>query len=416
MTDASLEHGYGGVLLQVQNGKNHVIAYISRGLKAHEKNYSAYLLELGAAATSIEHFHVYLYGTRFVLMCDHKPMVKLDKIHKRTLLRPQELMGENDFSMDYLPGAKNVIANALSRAAICSVDPLAADAVLTLDNNALRLAQDKDSYCHYVLQWLRQNNFPRGMEDRRMQPFHVVGGIFHRFVARANGEMSSALVVPVSMQYELLRAAHAHRFAGHKGTTITLQRIQEKYWWPSMTVDVNQFVGSCDICQQAKDPIHFKMNKEPLHSWTAPDSPWVHMHADLFIVGKKSKKGHKYVLVMTDAFSKLVKLEPIPDKKAKTVAAAIVDTRICRYDCPKQIATDQRREFCNIFTTNCIKRWGFSTCVQLHITPKRILRQKVSTASSLRLCAHYWMIPTMESGSNFCPQCSSHITQQSAAR
>ncbi len=182
-------------------------------------------------------------------MCDHKPMAKLDKIHKQTLLRLQELMGEYDFQMDYLTGAKNVIADALSRAAVCSVDPLAADAVHTLDNNVLRTAQSKDSYCQYVLKWLRQNNFPHAVEDKRMQPFHVVGGILHPFVTRANGEISSALVVPVSMQYKLLRAAHAHRFAGHKGTAITLQQIRENYWWPSMTVDVNQIVGGCEVCQ-----------------------------------------------------------------------------------------------------------------------------------------------------------------------
>ncbi len=100
VTDASFKHGYGGVLLQIQNGRNRAIAYFSRELKAHQKNYSAYMLELGAAAAAIEHFHVYLYGTRLVLMWDHKPMVKLDKIHKRTLLRLQELMGEYDFQMD----------------------------------------------------------------------------------------------------------------------------------------------------------------------------------------------------------------------------------------------------------------------------------------------------------------------------
>ncbi len=154
-------------------------------------------------------------------------MVKLDKIHKRTLLRLQELMGEYDFQMDYLPGAKNLIADALSRATVCSLDPLAADAILTLDNNALRVAQSNDFYCNCVLQWLRQNSFPRGVEDKRMQPFHTVRRILHRFVTRANGEVSSALVVPVSMQYELLRAAHTHRFAGHKGTAIKLQRIRE---------------------------------------------------------------------------------------------------------------------------------------------------------------------------------------------
>ncbi len=95
-------------------------------------------------------------------MCDHKPMVKLNKIHKRTLLRLQELKGEYDFQMDYLPGAKNVIADALSRAAVCSLDPLATAAVLTLDNNTLCVAQSKDSYCNYVLQWLRQNKFHVG--------------------------------------------------------------------------------------------------------------------------------------------------------------------------------------------------------------------------------------------------------------
>ncbi len=190
MTDASLEHGHGGVLLQFQNGRNQEIAFFSRGLKAHKKNYSAYLLELGAAASAIEHFHAYLYGTRFVLMCDHKPMVKLDKLQKRTLLRLQELMGEYDFQMDYLPGSNFFFADALSRVAVCSVDPLAADTVLTLDNHMLGLVQNKDSYCHYVLQWLRKLGPHRYkmdpphskiLDDRRMQPFHEVGGNFTPF-------------------------------------------------------------------------------------------------------------------------------------------------------------------------------------------------------------------------------------------
>ncbi len=99
---------------------------------------------------------------------------------------------------------------------MCSV---AADAVLTLDNHALRMAQNKDFYCHYVLQSLQKmgpHRYKMGplnskiLEERNMQPFHVLGGILHRFVTRANGKTSSALVVPVSMQYKLLRAAHAH--------------------------------------------------------------------------------------------------------------------------------------------------------------------------------------------------------------
>ncbi len=40
VTDTSFEHSYGGLLLQFHNGGNRVIAYFSRGLKAHKKNLS----------------------------------------------------------------------------------------------------------------------------------------------------------------------------------------------------------------------------------------------------------------------------------------------------------------------------------------------------------------------------------------
>ena len=173
-----------------------------------------------------------------------------------------------------------------------------------------------------------------------MQLFHVFGGISHL----AYGGISSALIVPISMQCELLRASHAHRFAGHKGKAMTLQQIREKCWWPSMTLDVGQLVGRCDVCQQAKDPIHFKKNMEPFHSLAAQDSPRVRMHANLFSVGK-GKKGHKYVLVMMDAFSKLVELVPLTDKKAKTVAAVIDGTWICRYACPKKMWPTEGKSF-----------------------------------------------------------------------
>ena len=69
-TDAATgdsEHpgGMGAVLSQMHDGHERVIAYASRGLKANEKNYSAYLLELAAAAWAIDNFAVYLRGRRF---------------------------------------------------------------------------------------------------------------------------------------------------------------------------------------------------------------------------------------------------------------------------------------------------------------------------------------------------------------
>ncbi len=54
----------------------------------------------------------------------------------------------------------------------------------------------------------------------------------------------------------------------------------------------------------------------------------------------------------------LVELVPIMDKEAKTVAAAIVDTWICRYACPKQIVTGRGKEICNKLADELYKKLG----------------------------------------------------------
>ena len=67
--------GFGVVLTQLwADDLEHVIAYASRAPKPNEKNYSAYLLELAAAAWAIDHFSVYLLGRQFSLLTDHKPL------------------------------------------------------------------------------------------------------------------------------------------------------------------------------------------------------------------------------------------------------------------------------------------------------------------------------------------------------
>ena len=68
-TDAS-GTGLGGVLMQ--NGK--VVAYASRQLKPHEKNYSTHDLELSAVIFVLKIWRCYLYGVKFELYSDHKSL------------------------------------------------------------------------------------------------------------------------------------------------------------------------------------------------------------------------------------------------------------------------------------------------------------------------------------------------------
>ena len=67
--DAS-HQGMGCVLMQ--EGK--VIAYASRQLKIHEKNYTTHDLELGAVVFALKIWRHYLYGTKCTVFTDHKSL------------------------------------------------------------------------------------------------------------------------------------------------------------------------------------------------------------------------------------------------------------------------------------------------------------------------------------------------------
>ena len=61
----------------------------------------------------------------------------------------------------------------------------------------------------------------------------------------------------------------------------------------------------------------------------------------------RSANGKKYIMVMTDAFSKFTELAAICDKEADTVAKAFFERWICRYRVPAMIVSDRGKEFLN---------------------------------------------------------------------
>jgi hypothetical protein len=100
--------GMGAVLLQEQNNKTErVVAYASRELKDHEKNYPAFLLEKAAACWRINYF--------YTLCTDHRPLETMSTVHKKTLNNLQLLMLKLNFVIEYKEGWRNTVADALSR-------------------------------------------------------------------------------------------------------------------------------------------------------------------------------------------------------------------------------------------------------------------------------------------------------------
>ncbi|GJY38677.1 putative reverse transcriptase domain-containing protein, partial [Tanacetum coccineum] len=110
--DAS-HKGLGAVLMQ----KEKVIAYASRQLKIHEKNYTTHDLELGAVVFALKMWRHYLYGTKCVVFTDHKSLQHIldQKELNMRQRRWLELLSDYDCELRYHPGKANVVADALSR-------------------------------------------------------------------------------------------------------------------------------------------------------------------------------------------------------------------------------------------------------------------------------------------------------------
>jgi hypothetical protein len=110
--DASLM-GLGGVLMQ--NGQ--VVAYASRQLKVHEKNYPTHDLELAAVVFTLKIWRHYLFGSRFEVFSDHKSLKYLFNQKELNMRQRRwlEFLKDYDFELSYHPRKANVVADALSR-------------------------------------------------------------------------------------------------------------------------------------------------------------------------------------------------------------------------------------------------------------------------------------------------------------
>ena len=105
--------GLGAVLMQ----SDRVVAYASKQLKPHEKNYPTHDLELAAIVFALKTWRHYLLGERFELFTDHKSLKYLFS-QKDLNLRQQrwlESLASYDFDIAYTLGKENVVADALSR-------------------------------------------------------------------------------------------------------------------------------------------------------------------------------------------------------------------------------------------------------------------------------------------------------------
>ncbi|CAD7082645.1 unnamed protein product [Hermetia illucens] len=111
-TDAS-NKAIGAILSQ----KGHPISYASRTLNVHERNYSTIEKELLAIVWATKYFRPYLYGVKFEIKTDHRPLVWLQSLKDpdSKTLRWRIKLNEYNFNISYVKGKENQVADFLSR-------------------------------------------------------------------------------------------------------------------------------------------------------------------------------------------------------------------------------------------------------------------------------------------------------------
>ena len=283
-TDASL-FAVGGVLNQLQDDLEVVIAYASHSLRLSQRRYFTTRREMLAAVVMCTHFRSYLRGTQFTHRTDHSSLRWLQKFRNEDgiLARGYLLLGQFSVIFEYRPGAQHANADGMSRqcgqcqrpdcpvygtdSLVPDVDPtlvlveqpftssemgesidaeiwvattllegLTADLLLVGADLDIIVASRQDTMLATVREWVQSGTVPLWADCAGLSPelrcwrlqvgnlsIDTDGRLWRRRAPPSDG---SQLVVPQSERQSMIHSFHDSLFAGHLGVSWTVFRLQ----------------------------------------------------------------------------------------------------------------------------------------------------------------------------------------------
>ena len=126
-------------------------------------------------------------------------------------------------------------------------------------------------------------------------------------------------------------------------------------------------VDTCGRCQEKNKKL--QKSSGTLHPIPVKPQFWQQVGMDLVGPLNETPRGNKYIVTLTDYFTKWVEAAPLPDKSAASVAQFIYSV-MCRYGHPEVLSTDQGREFVNELSQSCIQSHKLNTGSPVLIIPK----------------------------------------------
>ena len=344
-TDAS-SYGVGAVLTQVsEEGTERPIAYVSRTLSDAERNYAQIEKEALAIIFGVKRFHVYLYGRKFLLLTDHKPLTTifgpktgLPVVAASRLQRWALVLSAYQYDVKFRATEEHGNVDGLSRLPLkgerheeeeteASIFNMVQIETLPVTAGQLRNESRQDKELSKVMRYL-QNGWPE-MVTAELQPYEAKKT--ELTIENHTLLWGMRVVIPRKLQAKVLSELHQN----HPGMSRMKSLARSHVWWPNIDRDIEACVRACECCQAIKQSIPLA----PMQPWTWPERPWQRVHVDFagpFL-------GKMFFLLM-DAHSKW----PEVYEMTSTTAQKTVDILrhiFAAYGLPEQLVSDNGPQF-----------------------------------------------------------------------
>jgi transposase InsO family protein len=143
----------------------------------------------------------------------------------------------------------------------------------------------------------------------------------------------------------VLREYHDSPNSAHLGEAKTYERLADLYYWKGMAADIKQYVASCLKCAQRKTYNRRQSQNIPLLSLLFPALPFEALGIDVLGPLPRTKSGSKYILVITDHFTRWPMAFPMRNQKSATIATLLVERVFCEHGYPATLLSDQGSNF-----------------------------------------------------------------------